>query len=107
MRVSPKLRQVAVIVLFSASLGASAASARGPSPDTPDGMWMDLSNTDLAAFPAKSAPRDTIVQPTEYRPAWLDEARLDDLLRTTPLEILGEPDDSAKSEDTLWLPMPD
>ncbi|MCC6794317.1 MAG: hypothetical protein IT366_04305 [Candidatus Hydrogenedentes bacterium] len=102
------LRRIFLICLLAVASSVRIATAQQSEiADTPDGLWFDLSGTDLFSLPAKNVAAETVVQPTEYRSLWLDEPLLDDVLRVAPLEVLGEPDQAAKSGQSIWLPMPD
>ncbi|NUM56583.1 MAG: hypothetical protein HUU46_23370 [Candidatus Hydrogenedentes bacterium] len=92
------------IVCLLFLLHAPGATAQS---DSPDGMWVDLSGVDLDTTAAKSADPGTFVRPTVFRPLWLDEALLDDVLQFAPMEDPGDRDRLATGGATIWLPMPD
>ncbi len=84
------------LFLFSVGLVARAAF-----PDSPDGMWLDLTDVDINTIPAKSADEDTFVRPNAFRAAWLDEGLLNDRLSFAPVEEIGNRDQLAKNTVTI------
>lgn len=84
-----------------------AAFAEVKYADSPDGVWLDLSEVDIQNIPEKNVNLETIVRPTVFRAVWMDDAALDRALSIAPLEDIGDRDFAAKYGVTFWLPMPD